>query len=82
MSLRTPPQALSVLHGILGKPEVSVKMMTHFEKSMTHSEAENLMSWLLSSGEVDNDALGDIKKGGLKFPNMQGELCFSHVFCI
>ena len=52
-----PSQALSVIHDIFDKPEVSAKMMGHFKKSMTPSQAQNVMTWLLSIGDFGDDAL-------------------------
>jgi hypothetical protein len=75
------PQALSVIRDILDKPGNSVKMMTQFKKSMTQAQAENVVSWLLSIGDVDNGALDGVKKGGLKFPQMEGELFFP-IYCV
>jgi hypothetical protein len=58
---------LSVVPEVLGDPVVSMKLMNHFKERMRPRQAENMMKWLMSIGDVEDEDLEDIMEGRREF---------------
>jgi hypothetical protein len=58
---------LSVVPEVLGDPVVTMRLMNHFKERMRPSQAKNLMKWLMSIGDVEDEDLEDIMEGRSKF---------------
>jgi len=64
---------LSVVPEVLGDPAVTKRLMNHFEDRVGPTQAENLMKWLLSIGDIEDEDLDNILDGGIKFPHKSSE---------
>jgi hypothetical protein len=64
---------LSVVPEVLRDPVVTGRLMNHFKEKVRPSEAENLMKWLLSIGDVKDNDLQDVLQGRCKSIYKHGE---------
>lgn len=60
---------LSIVPEVLGDPKVTKRLMKHFKERMKPGQAKNLMTWLMSIGEIEDEDLEEILDGKFTFPS-------------